>query len=93
MISFMTDFLKLAVNISALNCPIEISNTTNSTSEESFGENAVCGSDNETYSSLCQLVQTTTNVHVVHTGPCEDPECQGGQVSISSEIGNFSFAL
>lgn len=77
-------FTCLAVNISALNCPIEIStngNGTNSTSDETYGEDAVCGSDNETYASLCHLVQTTTNVYVAHTGPCDAPECQGGPVS------------
>ena len=44
-------------------------------------ENAqVCGTDNQTYSSICSLLQRTTNVQVAHAGPCEDPRCRGGPV-------------
>ena len=68
-------------------------NGTESTSSNSVGEDAVCGSDNETYSSLCQLIQTTTTVSVAHSGPCEDPKCQGGEVSYGSLSLSFSFTL
>lgn len=41
----------------------------------------VCGTDNQTYSSLCSLLQTSRNVQVAHAGACEDEECQTGPVS------------
>ena len=76
-----------AVKIDDLNCTFETANVTNSTSsDEETVDDTICGSDNETYASLCDLVQTTTNVYVVHTGACEDPECQGEEVSFLSSL-------
>ena len=40
----------------------------------------LCGSDGETYQSLCQLLQTSANVRIAHAGSCDAPECRTGQV-------------
>ena len=41
----------------------------------------VCGSDDTTYSSICNLIQTTSNVDIAYSGPCEADECDVGEVS------------
>lgn len=68
------------VNIEELNCPVENENSSSSV-DSSATEDQVCGDDGRTYSSLCHLLQTSSGVSVAHPGPCDDPECQGGEVS------------
>ncbi len=64
-----------------LSCPVFDESETTPTTSESFEESSViCGSDGETYRSLCHLLQTTNNVRVAHAGSCTSAECQGGEV-------------
>ena len=57
-----------AVPMEELRCPAE---------EEGEGEEEVCGSDGETYTSRCALIQSTSGVEVAHSGPCDMDECDG----------------
>ena len=41
----------------------------------------VCGTDGNTYSSICQLLQETVNVNVHYAGRCNSSHCRGGPVS------------
>ncbi len=42
----------------------------------------VCGTNCETYPSICQLLQDTGGTgRVAYAGMCDNPECFGGQVS------------
>lgn len=45
---------------------------------------AVCGTDGETYQSVCQLIQTSNNVRIAYAGACDAPYCQTGQVRVHS---------
>lgn len=40
----------------------------------------VCGTDNQTYKSLCHLLQTSVNVHILHAGACNTGECRAMKV-------------
>ena len=47
----------------------------------------VCGTNCETYPSICQLLQDTGGTgRVAYAGMCDNPECFGGQVSRSSYV-------
>ncbi len=41
----------------------------------------VCGTDGQTYDSICHLIQTSINVQVLFAGDCNDTECDQGEVS------------
>ena len=60
--------------------------------ETVFGiaENVVCGTDNNTYPSVCSLLQRTSGVRVAHAGACDIPECRSGPVSLAHEIPQHS---
>ena len=46
----------------------------------------MCGSDNNTYPSICNLLQTTVDVQIAHSGACESEECtRYGEVSVWCE--------
>ncbi len=75
---FVCDWLSsYSVDLERLKCPVvNVSEpVTTPTGQE------VCGSDNQTYSSLCNLLQTSRDVDVVHAGACEDEKCRTGPVS------------
>lgn len=42
---------------------------------------SVCGTNGQTYPSLCQLLQDTGNEGVAYVGECDREECDGGSVS------------
>ncbi len=75
----MTSFL-ITVNKENLTCPVL------SAIDE---REAICGSDGQTYQSLCHLIQATSNVVVLHDGPCNNPECQNGKVGMHFTATNF----
>ena len=50
-------------------------------SDESDEEDVVCGTNGETYSSVCRLLQDTGNEQVAYAGDCDREECDGGPVS------------
>lgn len=72
------------VNVTDLECPAvnrTASNETTSeetTSEETTSEETtqICGSDGNTYSSICNLIQTSVNVEMAYSGPCNVDECE-----------------
>lgn len=50
-------------------------------SPEEDDENTIlCGTNGETYSSLCELLQDTGNEGVAYAGSCDREECDGGEV-------------
>jgi len=51
----------------------------------------VCGTDQQTYESICHLIQTTTNVQVLYAGNCNATECEQGEVSDSKEVYSYVF--
>ena len=75
-----------AVNISDLLCDNETS-TSSSEPEEDGNDSElgtgdvdpedtrVCGTDGNTYSSICQLLQETVNVNVHYAGRCNSSHC------------------
>ena len=74
------------VDVNQLSCPVEeeVGPPEEEPSTVSPESTDICGSDGETYSSLCQLIQTTSNVRVAHAGPCDSPDCQTGEVRVQS---------
>ena len=80
------------VNISDLLCDDDTSSSTpepeqeDNDSELGTGDvdpedTRVCGTDGNTYSSICQLLQQTVNVNVHYAGQCDSSHCRGGPVS------------
>lgn len=67
------EVLRRCVDLEDLQCPAN---------ETVFGiaENVVCGTDNNTYPSVCSLLQRTSGVRVAHAGACDIPECRSGPV-------------
>ena len=50
----------------------------------------VCGSDNVTYPTICNLLQTTVDVQIAFSGPCESEECTSiGEVSSESVFDGY----
>ena len=45
----------------------------------------MCGTNGETYPSLCELLQDTGNEGVAYAGECDREECEGGEVSTPSQ--------
>lgn len=77
------------VNVDELSCPVVAEGEDTPTSAPGldglFPDDtslALCGTDGETYQSLCQLLQTSSNVRIAHARACDAPECQTGQVRV-----------
>ena len=84
----------LIVNVTDLDCSNEtVSNSTDDdddsdTDGDGIGngdvdpdDTSICGTDGNTYSSICHMVQTSNDVQVLHAGHCNASRCKGGRVS------------
>ena len=49
--------------------------------EDEVEDTSVCGTNGQTYPSLCRLLQDTGNEGVAYAGECDREECDGELVS------------
>lgn len=45
-------------------------------------DTSVCGTDGNTYSSTCHMLQSGGDVQVLHAGRCNATQCAGGPVRL-----------
>lgn len=87
----MTTNVTIAVEADGNSCPV-VNTTISEGSSEGQSETSVdeqdgsesteiCGTDNQTYQSICYLLQTSTNVHILHAGACNTGLCRARKVN------------
>ena len=83
---FLDTLLVASVNIAALTCFVEVTTTDEGSGESELIEEEeeesteVCGTDEVTYPSMCDLIQTSTDLKILHPGSCDNMECTSGKV-------------
>ena len=80
------------MDVNRISCPVVATIEEGSSDDlmESDDEDSefteVCGTDQQTYQSICHLLQTSTNVSILHTGACNVGECQARKVRVLEAI-------